>query len=114
MDKYEALKYYFGYEKYRNNQEEIIDSLLSKNDTIAILSTGGGKSVCFQIPALLASGITLVVTPLISLMQNQVEELKRQKIKAAYITSELELYEVKNITKSLLNGEIKILYISKT
>ena len=79
MDKYEALKYYFGYENFRFNQEEIIDSLISGIDTIAVLATGGGKSVCFQIPALITKGLTVVVTPLISLMQNQVEELKRRK-----------------------------------
>ena len=80
MNKQEALKHYFGYDEFRNNQEEIIDSLLSGVDTIAILATGGGKSICFQIPALITKGITIVVTPLISLMQNQVNELKRKKI----------------------------------
>ena len=74
MDKYSILKDVYGYSEFRGNQADIIDSLLEKNDTIAILATGGGKSICFQIPALLASGITLVITPLISLMQNQVEE----------------------------------------
>ena len=85
INKYEALKHYFDYDSYRNNQEEIIDSLIEGNDTIAILATGGGKSLCFQIPALLSDGITLVITPLISLMQNQVYELKKRKIKAEYI-----------------------------
>ena len=94
MDKYEVLKQYFGYEGFRNNQEEIIDSLLEGNDTIAILATGGGKSICFQIPALIKNGITIVITPLISLMQNQVEELKQRKIKAEYITSEMDYMEI--------------------
>ena len=88
MDKYEVLKQYFGYEGFRNNQEEIIDSLLEGNDTIAILATGGGKSICFQIPALIKNGITIVITPLISLMQNQVEELKQRKIKAEKLKCE--------------------------
>ncbi len=112
MDKYEALIHYFGYEKFRFNQEEIIESIISKNDTIAILATGGGKSICFQIPALIDDGITLVITPLISLMHNQVEELKKKKIKAEYITSEMEIYEIIDIEKRLSNGEIKLLYIS--
>lgn len=112
MNKYEALKYYFGYDDYRNNQEEIIDSLLSGNDTIAILPTGGGKSICFQIPALLSDGTTLVVTPLISLMQNQVDELKRNKIKAEYLTSELDKLEIAHIIKKVKNNEVKFLYIS--
>ena len=101
MDKYEALKKYFGYDSYRESQEEIIDSLLNKKDTIAILATGGGKSVCFRIPALLSKGITLVITPLISLMQNQVEELKKRKINAAYLTSEMDKIEINNLIKIL-------------
>ena len=112
MNKYEALKHYFDYDSYRNNQEEIIDSLIEGNDTIAILATGGGKSLCFQIPALLSDGITLVITPLISLMQNQVYELKKRKIKAEYITSEMDGFLLNDIIKRLENGEIKLLYIS--
>lgn len=112
MEKLEALKYYFGYESFRNNQEEIIDSLLKKHDTLAILPTGGGKSICFQIPALISEGITIVITPLISLMQNQVEELKIRKIKAEYITAEMEYSDVKDVILKLKNREIKLLYIS--
>lgn len=112
MDKYEALNKFFGYERFRNSQEEIIDSLLDGNDTIAILATGGGKSICFQIPALITCGITLVITPLISLMQNQVEELKGRKIAAEYITSEMEFLDLKRVVKRLENNEIKLLYIS--
>ena len=112
MNKHEVLKHYFGYDSFRNNQEEIIDSLLNGTDTIAILATGGGKSICFQIPALMASGITLVITPLISLMQNQVEELKMRKIKAEYITSEMDYLEISTIMNRLINNEIKLLYVS--
>ena len=112
MDKYEALKYYFGYENFRFNQEEIIDSLISGIDTIAVLATGGGKSVCFQIPALITKGLTIVVTPLISLMQNQVEELKRRKIKAEYITSEMEYLEISSVIVRAKKGDIKLLYVS--
>lgn len=112
MNKYDVLKDVFGYENFRGNQEEIIDSLLNKNDTIAILATGGGKSICFQIPALLSSGITLVITPLISLMQNQVQELKKKKISAEYITSEMEFFELKKVVNRVINNKIKLLYIS--
>ena len=112
MDKYDVLKHYFGYESFRNNQEEIIDSLIGGNDTLAILATGGGKSLCFQIPALISDGITIVVTPLISLMQNQVEELKSKKIKAAYITSEMEQFEINDVINKVKNHQIKLFYIS--
>lgn len=112
MDKYNALKKYFGYDCFKSNQEDIVDSLVGGNDTIAILQTGGGKSVCFQIPALLASGITLVITPLISLMQDQVLQLKKRKIKAEYITGEMNLEEIKKVLKNVKNGLVKLLYIS--
>ena len=112
MDKFEALKYYFGYDNFRNNQEEIIDSLLAGVDTIAILATGGGKSLCFQIPALIKEGLTLVVTPLISLMQNQVEELKQRNIKAEYITSEMSFHEISIVIENAKKGNIKLLYVS--
>ena len=112
MDKYEALKYYYNYDQFRNNQEEIIDSLINGFDTLAILSTGSGKSICFQIPALISDGLTIVITPLISLMQNQVLELKNKKISAQYITSEMEYMEINSILNEVKNGKIKLLYIS--
>ena len=112
MKKYDVLNKYFGYEKFRSNQEEIIDSLLNEKDTIAILPTGGGKSVCFQIPALIKDGLTIVISPLISLMHNQVYELKKRRIKAEFITSELDNFEISNIINKVLKKEIKILYIS--
>lgn len=112
MKKHDVLYKYFGYEKFRSNQEEIIDSLLNEKDTIAILPTGGGKSVCFQIPALIKDGLTIVISPLISLMHNQVYELKKRRIKAEFITSELDNFEISNIINKVLKKEIKILYIS--
>ena len=80
MDKNETLKYYFGYDKLKEEQEKIIDSILEGKDTIGILPTGFGKSITFQLPALMFAGITIVVTPLIALMQDQVMELKEKKI----------------------------------
>lgn len=112
MDKFVILKEVFNYEEFRGNQAEIIDSLIGGVDTIAILPTGGGKSICFQIPALLKDGLTIVITPLISLMQNQVQELKKRRIKAEFITSELEYIEINDIVQKVLLEEIKILYIS--
>lgn len=110
MNKYEALKKYFGYDSFRGSQEMVIDSLLKDYDTIAILRTGGGKSVCFQIPSLLRDGLTIVVTPLISLMYDQVRELKDRGIKAEFINSSMKNKEQREIYKSL--SELKILYVA--
>lgn len=110
MDKYEVLKKYFNYDSFRGAQEAVIDSLLDNKDTIAILKTGGGKSICFQIPALLKEGITLVITPLISLMYDQVRELKEKKINAEYINSSLSRDDLKKIYSNL--HDTKILYIA--
>lgn len=112
LDKYSVLKDYYGYDSFRGNQEEIIDSLINKRDVIAIMATGGGKSICFQIPAIIADGLTVVVTPLISLMQNQVEELKKIKVSASYITSEMDYLTINNIIEMVKGNKIKILYIS--
>ena len=108
MDKLEALKKYFNYDNFRPEQEEVIDSLLLDNDTIAIIRTGGGKSVCFQIPSIIRSGLTIVITPLISLMYDQVRELNEKGIKATYINSTIE------DKKGLYDGfdKLKILYVA--
>lgn len=103
MDKYDVLNKYFGYKGFRDVQEQVINSLIKRIDTIAILKTGGGKSICFQIPALLADGITLVITPLISLMYDQVRELHNKGIKADYINSNRNKISIK---------DSKIIYIS--
>ena len=112
MDKNEVLKYYYGYDKLKTEQEKIIDSILSGNDTIGILPTGFGKSVCFQIPALILSGITIVITPLISLMQDQVNNLKKKNIEAEYINSLLSYDEQEVIYEKIRNGSVKLLYVS--
>ena len=88
--KYTVLEKYFHFKSFQGNQEEIIDSILSGKDTIAILKTGGGKSLCFQIPALIFQGLTIVISPLISLMIDQVTNLKKRKIKAACINASTE------------------------
>lgn len=112
MDKYSVLKKYFGYTSFRGNQEEIIDSLISRINTIAILKTGGGKSICFQIPAIMALGVTIVITPLISLMYDQVCELKQHNIGAIYINSNINNCDLEKIYKDIFSGKIKIIYIS--
>lgn len=110
MDKYDILKEIYGYNSFRGIQEEIIDSILNGNNTIAIMPTGGGKSICFQIPALMLEGITIVVTPLISLMNDQVRELRNNNINAYYINSSLD-YDTLNDIYERIN-DIKILYVS--
>ncbi len=110
MNKYEVLKKYYGYDEFRGMQENVIDSLLSFNDTIAILPTGGGKSICFQIPSLMTNGITIVITPLISLMYDQVRELKNIGVDAEFINSMEDAQEVLGIYKRL--NKIKILYVA--
>lgn len=111
MDKYlKALDEYFGYPGFRANQEEIIRALDQKEDILAVLHTGLGKSICFQLPGLINPGITIVVTPLISLMVDQVEELKKKKIKAAYISSFTDPLILRDIYLNF--AKYKFIYVS--
>ena len=89
MDKYGILKHYFGYDSFRTGQEKLVDAILAGQDVLGIMPTGAGKSLCYQVPALLMSGITLVVSPLISLMKDQVGALNQAGVHAAYINSSL-------------------------
>ena len=86
-EKYEILKTYYGYDSFRDGQEELIDCLLSGQDVCGIMPTGAGKSVCYQVPALILPGITLVISPLISLMKDQVRALNQMGVHAAYLNS---------------------------
>ena len=108
----EILKKIFGYDSFRPLQLEIIKNLLAGKDTLAIMPTGGGKSLCYQIPALIFKGITIVVSPLISLMQDQVSALKENGVPAEYLNSSLEFSEYLETVKKLKNGEIKLVYVS--
>lgn len=108
----EILKDIFGYDSFRPLQLEIIKNLLARKDTLAIMPTGGGKSLCYQIPALIFKGITIVVSPLISLMQDQVSSLKENGVPAEFLNSSLEFSEYLETVKKLKDGEIKIVYVS--
>lgn len=107
-----VLKKYFGYERLKYEQEKIVRSVLEGKDTIGLLPTGYGKSITFQLPALILDGITIVISPLIALMQDQVINLKKKNISAEYINSLQSASEQNLIYKKLLRNEIKILYVS--
>lgn len=107
-----ALKENFGFEKFRPNQEEIITCILSGQDTLAIMPTGGGKSICFQLPALVLPGITVVISPLIALMKDQVDSLKANGIKACFINSSQSSDEQQSLINALKTKEYKLLYIA--
>ncbi len=109
---HELLKEYFGYDSFRPQQEDIIHTVLAGNDTVVLMPTGGGKSLCFQIPALALDGITLVVSPLIALMKDQVDAMVANGIPAAFINSSLSGAEINEIQGELERGEIKLLYIA--
>ncbi len=106
------LKQYFGFDSFREGQKEIVDSIISGKDTLAIRSTGSGKSVCFQVPALYFPHLTLVISPLISLMSDQVQALNNKNIAATFINSSLPAEEIKMRTNNLLEQKYKLLYLS--
>ncbi len=108
----EILNQYYGYDSFRFNQLDIINSILKGNDTVAILPTGGGKSICYQIPALIFEGTTLVISPLISLMKDQVDALSARNIPATFINSTLSDYEFKKRLKEFISGDYKLVYIA--
>lgn len=112
MDKQSALREYFGYTAFREGQDQLIDAILAGRDVFGIMPTGGGKSLCYQIPALLLSGITLVISPLISLMQDQVKALKEAGISAAYINSTLTSSQMRTAFSRIRDGQYKIIYIA--
>ena len=112
MDKYQILKKYFGYDSLREGQEELIDSALQGRDVLGIMPTGAGKSLCYQIPALMFSGITLVISPLISLMIDQVKALNQAGIHAAYINSSLTETQIAKALENARRGQYKIIYVA--
>ncbi len=112
MSIYEILKTYWGHTTFRPLQEDIIQSVLKGNDTLALLPTGGGKSICYQVPAMDMEGLCIVVSPLISLMQDQVEQLQKKGIKAVAITSAMNFREVDITFTNAIHHSYKFLYIS--
>ena len=112
MDKAAALKQYFGHTAFRPGQEELIDALMESRDALGVMPTGAGKSVCYQIPALLLPGVTLVVSPLISLMKDQVAALTQAGIPAAYINSSLSAAQYRKVFRQAENEMYKIIYIA--
>ncbi|MCB2339847.1 DNA helicase RecQ [Clostridium estertheticum] len=108
----EKLKKYYGYDNFRKGQEDVIDSILNGKDTFAVMPTGAGKSVCYQIPALMLEGVTLVISPLISLMKDQVDTLNSIGIAATYINSSLSINEVNERIDKVASGEFKLLYVA--
>lgn len=112
MNKYEILKQYFGYDQFRDGQELLIDSILNGQDALGVMPTGAGKSLCFQIPALLMDGITLVVSPLISLMKDQVESLNQAGIHAAYLNSSLTANQYYKALSFAKEGRYPIIYVA--
>jgi ATP-dependent DNA helicase RecQ len=108
----EVLKQYFGYDEFRPLQEEIIENVLAKKDALVIMPTGGGKSLCYQLPAISLGGITLVISPLIALMKDQVDALKANGVAAEFINSSLSADEIARIQTEAQGGLIKILYVA--
>ena len=110
--KHQVLQEYFGYDTFRPGQGELIDALLAGRDAFGVMPTGGGKSLCYQVPALLLPGVTVVVSPLISLMQDQVTALKKAGVAAAYLNSALTQAQIDQVCRRLLAGEYRLLYVA--
>ena len=108
----EALKAVFGYDSFRQGQESVINAVLDGRDILAVMPTGAGKSLCYQVPAMLLSGITLVISPLISLMQDQVKALNEAGVDAAFINSSLSENEMHDTFKNAMKGQYKIIYVA--
>ncbi|KFF23071.1 ATP-dependent DNA helicase RecQ [Chryseobacterium sp. JM1] len=110
--KFDTLKYFWGYDSFRDSQEEIIDAVINEKDCLVLLPTGAGKSLCYQLPALLKEGTCLVISPLLALMKDQVSQLKHRGIEADYLSSELDEYDAEAVYDRCKDGLTKLLYVS--
>ena len=106
------LKAVFGYDNFRGNQEKIILNLLEGKNTFVIMPTGAGKSICYQIPAIMQEGTAIVISPLIALMKNQVDQMNAVGVNARFLNSTLSKGEINKIKKATLAGEVKLLYVA--
>jgi len=112
MEKQALLQHYFGYGEFRPGQEELVDGILAGRDVFGIMPTGGGKSICYQLPGLMLPGVTIVISPLISLMHDQVMALKAAGIPGAYVNSSLTWQQLRIVYRNLLLGKYKIVYVA--
>ena len=108
----ELLKKYFGYESFRNGQEDIINHILEGQDCLGIMPTGAGKSICYQIPAMILPGVTIVISPLISLMKDQVDSLNQIGIPATFINSTLSYSDYSQTLENIKHNIYKIIYVA--
>src|SRR4030067_1918104 len=106
------LKNTFGYDTFRSLQREVIETVMARRDTLAVMPTGGGKSLCYQIPSLLFDGLTVVVSPLISLMKDQVEQLRAFGVPALFLNSSLAPQEYQENMDYVKRGDVKLLYVA--
>ena len=109
---HELLKTVFGYDSFRGQQHAVIEQVLAGQDALVLMPTGGGKSLCYQIPALLRDGVGIVISPLIALMQDQVSSLLQLGVRAAFLNSSLSLAQARTIEQQLINQELDLLYIA--
>ncbi len=107
-----TLKTYFGYDSFRKHQQDVVKTVLDKKDSLVIMPTGGGKSICFQLPALLFKGVTLVISPLIALMKDQVDGLNANGISASFFNSSQGVQEQQHIIDNVIKAELKLLYVA--
>jgi len=112
MDKFELLKHYWGYSQFRPLQEKIIDAVLEGKDVLGLLPTGGGKSLCYQLPSLLLKGTVLVVSPLIALMEDQVKQAKAKGLKAMYFETHPKSLSIAKQLDNCIHGDYHLVYCS--
>ncbi|HBU45339.1 MAG TPA: ATP-dependent DNA helicase RecQ, partial [Porphyromonadaceae bacterium] len=112
---YEELKKYFGFDTFKGNQKAIIESVLSGKDTFVLMPTGGGKSLCYQLPALLSKGTAIIISPLIALMKNQVDAMRNFSEEdgvAHFLNSSLNKQEIEKVKQDIVSGKTKLLYVA--